>query len=63
MGGYLLHEESEGKMERNHSKPWDPHHIRHGFPPFLRPTYEPGRHCISTQATERASMASGAANH
>ena len=35
----------------------------HGFLPVLRPNYGPGRHCVSTRATERASMASGAANY
>ena len=25
---------SDGKMDRNHSKPWDPHHIRTWVPPF-----------------------------
>ena len=35
----------------------------HGFLSLLRPIYGPGAHCVSTQATERASMASGAVNH
>ena len=35
----------------------------HGFLPLLRPTYGPGRHSVSTLATEKASMASRAANH
>ena len=35
----------------------------HGFLPLLRPTYGPGRHFVSTQEAERASMASGAGNH
>ena len=25
----------EGKMEKNHSKPWDPHHIRTWVPFFI----------------------------
>ena len=29
---------SEGKMERNHSKPWDPHHIR-TWVPSLTPAH------------------------
>ena len=51
---------SEGKMERNIGIPTI---HRHGFLPLLRPIYGPGRHRVSTQATERTSMASGAANH
>ena len=35
----------------------------HGFLPLLRPTNGPGGHCVPAQATERASMASKAANH
>ena len=59
---------AEGKMERNHSKPWDPRHTRTWVKdprilPLLRPTYGPGGHSVSTQAAERASMASGAAIH
>ena len=54
---------SEGKMERNHSKPWDPPHTRTWVPTLGQPTYVTGWHCSSTQATERASMASGAADH
>ena len=34
-----------------------------GFLPLLRPSYGPGRHSVSTQATEKASMASRAAKH
>ena len=35
----------------------------HGFLPLLRPTYGPGQHSVSTQAPEKASMASRAAKH
>ena len=47
-------------MERNLGIPTT---YRHGFLPLLRPAYGPGRHCVSTQATERASMAPKTADH
>ena len=57
---YLLHEEyyksGRGKMEI-------PTTYGHGFLPLLRATYRPGRHSVSTQSTDRASLASRAANH
>ena len=65
---YILHEEYYKSVTgEDGEEPLDalgsPPYTENGFRPLLRPTYGPGRHGVSTQATEKASMASGAANH
>ena len=65
---YILHEEYyKSNTGEDGEEPLDtlgsPPYTAHGFLPLFRPTYGPGRHSVSTQATEKASTASRAANH
>ena len=61
MDEYLLHQEyyksARGEDGEEPFKALVPDHIRTWVPTLTPPTYVPGRHCVPTQATERASMA------
>ena len=68
MDEYPLHEEYYKSVRgEDGEKPLkalgSPPYTDMGSCPYSGPTNGPGRHCVSTAATERASMASRAANY